>query len=47
MPDQKARVRKGVFVFAGAAGLLVAICLIFVMWSGPAVRVAQRLLASA
>src|SRR5688572_5896708 len=47
MPDQKARERKGVFVFAGAAGLLVAICLIFVMWSGPAVRVAQRLLASA
>jgi polysaccharide chain length determinant protein (PEP-CTERM system associated) len=46
MPDQKARERKGVFVFAGAASLLVAICLMFVMWSGPAVRVAQRLLAS-
>ena len=46
MPDQKARERKGVFVFAGAASLLVAMCLIFVMWSGPAVRVAQRLLAS-
>ena len=46
MPDQKARERKAVFVYAGAASLLVAICLIFVMWSGPAVRVAQRLLAS-
>jgi hypothetical protein len=47
LPDERARERKGVFVFAGAASLLVAICLIFVMWSGPAVRVAQRLLASA
>jgi polysaccharide chain length determinant protein (PEP-CTERM system associated) len=46
LPDQRVRERKGVFVFAGAAGLLAAICVVFVMWSDAAVRVAQRVLAS-
>jgi polysaccharide chain length determinant protein (PEP-CTERM system associated) len=44
--QQRQQERKSLFAFAGAAGLLAVICVVFVMWNEAAVRVAQRVLAS-
>lgn len=47
LEPQRLEERKGLLAFSGAASLLAVVCILFVILSEPAVRIAQRILGSA